>query len=144
MTIRFSAKRKKNAAIDLQSNLNTSFNIQFDEIQQNVKINASKVDTRLIVDTIHTLEAGDEGRLLEINSEANTTITIPPDSVYNFPVGTQIDIIRIGTGQVFIEGANNVVVDAAENAFTLRTQFSAAGLIKRSANRWIIIGDTIP
>lgn len=144
MTIRLSTKRKRKAVEDLQSTLNTSFNIQFDEIQQDVKINGAKVDTKIADSETYTLQAGDEGRVIEVNAVNQTNINIPPDSSYDFPVGTQIDILRIGTGEVVIAPGSGVVLDAAEDALTLRTQFSAAGIIKRSSNRWIVIGDTIP
>ena len=144
MTIRLSSKRKKKAVEDLQSNLNTSFNIQFDELQQDVKINGAKVDTKLADSENYTLQAGDEGRVIEVNFTNASYITIPNDSEYDFPIGTQIDILRIGNGPVIIQGQNAIILDAADGAVTLRTQFSAAGLIKRSANRWIVVGDTIP
>lgn len=144
MTIRLSSKRKRKAAENLQSNLNTSFNIQFDEIQQDIKINGAKVDTKLADSENYTLQAGDEGRVIEVNSTNASYINIPNDVDYSFPVGTQIDILKIGTGAVIITSGNAVILDAADGAVTLRTQFSAAGLIKRSANRWIVVGDTIP
>ena len=78
--------------------------------------------------------------LVEVSSASATTITIPTDSVLNFPVGTSIDILQTSTGQVTIAGSAGVTVNATPG-LKLRTTWSSATLFKRAANTWVVYGD---
>lgn len=78
--------------------------------------------------------------LIEIGSASATTITIPADSTLNFPVGTSLDILQTGAGQVTVAGAGGVTVNATPG-LKLRTQWSSATLFKRAANTWVVYGD---
>jgi hypothetical protein len=76
--------------------------------------------------------------LIEVSAAA--TITIPTDSTLNYPIGTSLDVLNIGTGAVAIAGAVGVTVNATPG-LNLRTQWSSVTLFKRAANTWVIYGD---
>ena len=78
--------------------------------------------------------------IIEISKASATTLTIPADSTVNFPVGTTLDIIQTGAGQVTIAGAGGVTVNATPG-LKLRAQWSSATLLKRAANTWLVFGD---
>lgn len=78
--------------------------------------------------------------LIEISSQSATTITIPSDSSVDFPIGTTLDILQTASGQVTVEGAQGVTVNATPG-LKLRTQWSSATLMKRAANTWVVYGD---
>lgn len=78
--------------------------------------------------------------IIEIDSTSATTLTIPLASSTNYPVGTTLDIIQTNTGQVTIEGANGVTVNATPG-LKLRTRWSSATLLKRAENTWLVFGD---
>jgi hypothetical protein len=78
--------------------------------------------------------------LIEVNSGSGTTITIPTNSSVAFPVGTTLDILQTGAGQVTIAGAGGVTVNATPG-FKLRTQWSSVTLFKRAENTWVAFGD---
>lgn len=78
--------------------------------------------------------------LIEVNKASGTTVTIPTDATLNFPVGTSIDILQTGAGQVTIAGAGGVTVNATPG-LKLRAQWSSATLFKRAANTWVVMGD---
>lgn len=78
--------------------------------------------------------------LIEVSSTSGTTITVPADSSYNYPVGTTLDILQTNTGQVTIAAAAGVTVNATPG-LKLRTQWSSATLLKRAANTWVAFGD---
>jgi hypothetical protein len=78
--------------------------------------------------------------LIEVSSSSATTVTIPADGTLNFPVGTSLDILQTGSGQVTIAGAGGVTVNATPG-LKLRTQWSSATLFKRAANTWVVYGD---
>ena len=68
------------------------------------------------------------------------TITIPVDSVLNFPIGTSINILQTQEGEISIAGAVGVTVNATPG-LKLRAQWSSATLFKRAANTWVVYGD---
>ena len=78
--------------------------------------------------------------LIEINKGTATTLTIPADGTVNYPVGTTLDILQTGSGQVTIAGAGGVTVNATPG-LKLRTQWSSATLMKRASNTWVVFGD---
>ena len=78
--------------------------------------------------------------IIEINKGSATTLTIPADGTVNYPVGTTLDIIQTGSGQVTIAGVIGVTVNATPG-LKLRTQWSSATLLKRASNTWLVFGD---
>ena len=89
----------------------------------------------------YTLSATSErDSLIEVNKSSASTITIPLNSAVAFPIGTTLDVLQTGTGQVTIAGAGGVTVDATPG-LKLRTRWSSATLFKRDTNVWVVFGD---
>lgn len=88
----------------------------------------------------YTLAIADSGKLITVASGSQVTITIPAGGSVAFPVGTHIDIARIGVGAVVIAGASGVTVNGALG-LKLRDRYSAATLIEVAADSWIAVGD---
>lgn len=78
--------------------------------------------------------------LIECNKASGFTVTIPTNSTTAFPVGTSIDILQVGAGQVTIAGDTGVTVNATPG-LKLRTQWSSATLFKRATDTWVVLGD---
>jgi len=88
--------------------------------------------------TLSSLTERDD--LIEMGSSSALTLTIPLNSSIAYPVGTSLDILQTGTGQVTIAGAAGVTVNATPG-LKLRTQWSSATLFKRAENTWVVYGD---
>ena len=88
--------------------------------------------------TLSTLNHRDD--LIEMGSGSALTLTIPLNSSIAYPVGTSLDILQTGAGQVTIAGAAGVTVNATPG-LKLRTQWSSATLFKRAENTWVVYGD---
>lgn len=88
----------------------------------------------------------DQSKIVEVNSSSSVTLTVPADINVNFPIGTYIVVLRIGTGSVTIDGQiavpSSVIINATPGRI-LRDQWSMATLIKRAENRWVLAGDLI-
>ena len=78
--------------------------------------------------------------LIECNKATAFTVTIPANSTTAYPVGTSIDILQVGAGQVTIAGAAGVTVNATPG-LKLRAQWSSATLFKRATDTWVVMGD---
>ncbi len=78
---------------------------------------------------------------LEMTASAGTSvITVPSDASDNFPVGSVIQIIRVGAGEVQVTASAGATVNNALGN-RLRAQWSTATLRKRAANTWLLSGD---
>ena len=83
----------------------------------------------------------DKNRLIECSSAC--TITIPNDTQDSgWPVGSMVEIRQSGTGQVTITKDAAVTMVGADSQFKTRVQWSTIMLEKRSANSWLVTGDT--
>jgi hypothetical protein len=93
----------------------------------------------------YTLVLSDASKLVEINSASANNLTVPLNSSVAFPVGTQINLLQVGAGQMTVVPTGGVTINPA-SMLKLRAQWSSATLIKRgtlpSDNLWVLVGDT--
>jgi hypothetical protein len=89
----------------------------------------------------YTLVAADRGKLVEMNVGSANTLTVPLNSSVPFPIGTQIDILQVGSGKTTVAGATVGVTINATPGLAIRAQWGGATLIKRAENTWVLIGD---
>jgi len=77
-----------------------------------------------------------------ITTSANAAVTLTaPANLTNFPVGYQVSIMQLGTGQVHVVAGSGATIVSANSMSYLRTQNSAATLIKKNATTWYLFGD---
>ena len=80
--------------------------------------------------------------LIEMGSASALTLSIPTDATLNYPIGTSIDILQTGAGQVTIAAVTpGTTTVNATPGLKLRTTWSSATLFKRAANTWVVFGD---
>ena len=90
----------------------------------------------------YTLVLTDRDKMIEINSSSSLTVSIPTDASVNFPIGTSIDLLRVGSGAVTIAAATPATTTLNYTPGNkLRAQWSSATLFKRAANTWVLMGD---
>ena len=88
----------------------------------------------------YTVGSGDEGDLIQANG--TFTISVPTDATFNFSIGTQINLLNIGTGVITIAAVTpGTTTVNGTPGLKLRAQWSSATLIKRAANTWVLVGD---
>lgn len=89
----------------------------------------------------YTLALSDGGKVVEMGKATAQTLTIPTNASVAFPVGTTITVLQTGAGQVTVAGASGVTVNSAYSLLKLTSQWSAATLVKRAENTWVVFGD---
>jgi hypothetical protein len=91
--------------------------------------------------TNYTLALSDAGRLVTLaTGSGSLAVTIPATGSVAFPVGTHVDIARLGAATVRVTGASGVTVNSTPGS-NLRSQYSGATCIHYSANTWLLLGD---
>lgn len=109
------------------------------EYTESIKDQFGKYDSiNNVTGTAYSIVSSDSGLLLTFGSATETTITLPNDSV-NIDIGSHIDIVRIGTGSVTLSPGVGVSINAT--GLSLRSQYSAASLVKVASNTWLVVGD---
>jgi hypothetical protein len=90
--------------------------------------------------TTYTTVLSDAGKLVTLSNASAITLTIPPNSSVAYPIGTRIDFIQIGAGQVTVAGGIGVTVNSTPT-LKFRAQHSAASCIKIGTDTWQLVGD---
>lgn len=93
-----------------------------------------------------TLDATHISAIVECSSGSATTVTIPAEATYNFPIGTEINISWVGSAStVRVARASTAITANGTNSptsyFYLRAQWSTVTLFKRGSNSWHVFGD---
>lgn len=90
--------------------------------------------------SVYTLVTTDSGKLLMCAGTASGTVQIPLNSSQAFVVGQKVDLVQMGTGTVTVGTASGVTLRSTPSA-VLRTQYSAASVIKIGTDEWLLMGD---
>ena len=99
--------------------------------------------------TTYTFVLTDANNTLVTASNASAqTYSIPTNANVAYPIGSQINIIQIGAGQVTINAVTSGTTTVASNGATstapkLRGQYSSATLIKVATDTWYVVGDIV-
>lgn len=91
--------------------------------------------------TTYTFSLNDANKLIEFNNASAITAVIPANSSVAFEVGTKIDLLQIGAGQVTASAEAGVTLNGYGDANKLSGQWAAASLVKRSTDTWVVIGN---
>lgn len=96
-----------------------------------------------ITDTFvdHTLDLTDQ--VVEMEKATPQVLTIPTHASVAFPIGTKIDVIQTGAGQITVTPAGGVFT-LAPHGLKSSAQYGVISLIKRSNTQWYVYGDTTP
>ena len=85
----------------------------------------------------YTLTATDNGTVLTFNSNTNVTLT----ASNGLPIGFNISIYQIGTGQVIITGSSGVTIKNRLSRFKTAGKDAGVGLISTANNIFHLTGD---
>ena len=97
--------------------------------------------------TTYTFVLADaDNKLVTASNAAAQTYSIPTNATTAFPIGTQINLIQIGAGQVTVQAATSGTTTVVSTGATAaspkcRAQYSAVTLIKRATDSWYAVGD---
>ena len=92
--------------------------------------------------TTYTTVLGDADEIVTLNNASAITLTIPTNASVAYEIGTVINLIQLGAGQVTVAGAGGVTVNTAIG-LKIRAQYSVAACIKIATDTWIFMGDVV-
>lgn len=107
-------------------------------------IDGQDVKERVVDDetgTTYTFASGDPDKYFRFTNSSAITVTVPPNATWAAPVGTQIDGIQAGAGQVTFSEGSGVTINSKNDYLKLLGQWSGFSLVKVDTNEWDLHGD---
>lgn len=90
----------------------------------------------------YTLVLSDAGNVVPVAAASGVAVTVPPNASVAFPVGTVVNIIQSGAGQLTITAGGGVTIRQADSQFKTAKQWAEVSLRKRATNEWVLVGYT--
>lgn len=110
---------------------------QMNQLQESVW----ELDTTADTTTAYTLVLGDAGKYVTLSNASAVTLTVPTNASVAFDVGTVVNLVQLGAGQVTIAGASGVTVNSEGSKLKLKGQYAVASLLKTATNTWVALGN---
>lgn len=119
-------------------------NLEYDAmLEEDGKVNPIRISANIIeVTASKTLALTDQGTIQQVNLGTAVVITVPTHAAVEFPVETQIEILRYGAGTVTVVGSSGVTLRAMGSpaSITVFAQYGSVSLTKLGNNEWIVGG----
>jgi hypothetical protein len=90
--------------------------------------------------TTYTAVLADDGKLVTCDNGSAITFTIPTNSSVAFGIGTQINIMQLGAGQITIAGAG-VTFRSEGSKLKTKGQYAVATCCKIATDTWVVVGN---
>lgn len=104
-----------------------------------------------VTEAARTLSLSDAGKFLYLRDTGDDnqayTVTVPPQSEVDFPLGTELELFRYTNGSVTVQAAAGVYLMyaggaiGAGNSIQIGRRFGVVALKKFSTSLWLVAGD---
>ena len=91
--------------------------------------------------TTYTTVLGDDGKLITADNASAIALTIPPNSSVAYGIGTQINIMQLGAGQVTITAGAGVTLRSQGSKLKTNGQYAVATCCKILTDTWVVVGN---
>ena len=91
--------------------------------------------------TTYTLVLTDSAKFVTLSNASAITATIPPNSSVAFPVGTQVNLMQLGAGQVTVAAGSGVTLRSASSLVKTSAQYAVATALKIASDEWVLVGN---
>jgi len=91
--------------------------------------------------TTYTTVLTDDGKLITADNGSPIALTIPPNSSVAYGIGTQINIMQLGTGVVTITAGAGVTLRSSGSKLKTNGQYAVATCAKIASDIWVVVGN---
>lgn len=91
--------------------------------------------------TTYTAVLGDDGKLVTCDNASAITFTVPLNSSVAFGIGTQINIMQLGAGQVTISPTGGVTIRSNGTKLKINGQYAVGTIVKIATDTWVAVGN---
>jgi len=89
----------------------------------------------------YTTVLTDDGKLVTCDNASAIALTIPPNSSVAYGIGTQINIMQLGAGQVTITAGAGVTLRSAGSKLKTSAQYAVGTCCKIASDTWVVVGN---
>ena len=93
--------------------------------------------------TTYTTVLADDGKLVTCDNGSAIALTIPPNGTVAYGIGTQINIMQLGAGQVTITAGAGVTLRSAGTKLKTNGQYAVATCCKIATDTWVVVGNLV-
>ncbi len=93
------------------------------------------------VGTTYTTVLADDGKLVTADNGSAIALTIPPNSSVAYGIGTQINIMQLGSGTVTITAGAGVTLRSDGSKLKTNAQYAVATCCKIATDTWVVVGN---
>jgi hypothetical protein len=91
--------------------------------------------------TTYTAVLADDGKLVTLDNASAITFTVPLNSSVAFGIGTQINLMQLGAGQVTISPTGGVTIRSGGSKLKTKEQYAVATIVKIATDTWVAVGN---
>jgi len=112
------------------------------DVDDNDNVAGAGVQANAQTGTTYTGVIGDAGKLITLSNASAITFTIPANASVAYPVGTVINLVQLGAGQVTVAITSDTL-NSPDSRTKLKGQYSLASIIKITSTSWVLSGDIV-
>tara|TARA_Y100001972_G_scaffold122691_1_gene168695 strand:+ start:61 stop:504 length:444 start_codon:yes stop_codon:yes gene_type:complete len=90
---------------------------------------------------LYTFALTDAHKTVILTNGSAADLKIPLNSAVAFPIGTRIELIQGGAGQITILPTGGVTVNSSGGKTKLAAQYAVATILKVATDTWYLFGD---
>lgn len=109
-------------------------------IDDNDNVSGAGILANVQTGTTYTLALSDAGKLVTLSNASAITLTIPANASIAFKIGTVINLLQLGAGQVTVAITSDTLTSSSSKV-KITGQYSAASLVKTGTTAWTLFGD---
>jgi hypothetical protein len=91
--------------------------------------------------TTYTTVLADDGKLITADNASPIALTIPPNSSVAYGIGTQINIMQLGAGQITITAGAGVTLRSSGSKLKTKDQYAVTTCAKIDTDTWVVVGN---
>lgn len=88
------------------------------------------------------LADGNPSNLVTLNNASAVTLTIPTNASVAFPVGSVVNLVQLGAGQVTVSPSGGVTLRSNGTKYKIGGQYGTVTLVKINTDEWLMFGNT--
>lgn len=88
----------------------------------------------------YTFVLADSRKLVTVTNGAASIVTVPTNASVAFPIGTSIDVARLGAGAVTFAAAAGVTINSISGFLNISAQYGKVELVKIATDTWLLTG----
>lgn len=100
------------------------------------------VGSKIAASSTKDIDGDDDVNQIYVNTGGSDhTMTIAPESTYDFPVGTEVGFLCESTGNITLVAGSGVTINSLNSYLVVKPSGGGGYIVKTGTNIWTLVGD---